>query len=73
MSMLVIEMKAGIKCYVDGPSVSGDPWSTHISSKALILEKPTFSTVYVELENPPECVGKRCRVPITSVYWRKQD
>lgn len=73
MSMLSIEMKAGVKCYVNGHFIRGDQKSPLISSKAVILERPTFSTVYLELENPPEGVDKRCRVPLEIVYWRKQD
>lgn len=72
MSMLKREMKKGIKCQVIGHAIDGDMKSPLINSKGVILENPIFSTVLVELENPPVGINKRFKVPVGIVYWTKQ-
>lgn len=73
MSMLKHEMKTGVKCYVKGHAIQGDMRSPMIDSRGTIVASPLFSTVLVDLDNPPKGLESRCNVPLACVYWTKQD
>ena len=73
MGMLKREMKPGVRCHVEGHAIIGDIRSPYIRSKATILKEPCYSTVEVQLDNPPINVQTITQVPVSSVYWTKQD
>ena len=73
MPMLKHEMRKGVRCYVHGHSIQEDNKSTIIDSKGTILKNPVFSTVLVELDNPPKGIPKEFNVPVECVYWTNQN
>ena len=75
MGVLNVEMKPGLKVYVEGHLDPADQTSPYIQTNAMIMEYPHFMDDFIKVRLDEGVNGAKnqiIKVSKHSIYWRKQ-